>query len=315
MSYRFFRALKNLDGKKFDTLDELLAYCGMDFSVELRDLIYKDGNNNFIGQPYASGIVRTDNDVCVGIGSTIYGVVQYRNSFGLCEGLLNTPGVTPVYGGAPNLGERAFLTFRSEGEISLGNNRKIVNHFVVMSSHDGSSKITVTSTPIESGGLVFNLDAPIIAIKHSKKANDKVSEAKLVIDKTSSKWHEFSDNVRKLVNVKVTDDEARLFIKAVVGDNDSTRAQNIRDKIYDISKLGVSRLFPSCSGTLFGLVLACVEWADNHQTVRASKYFDEETATLNAKLIGDGATKKAKAWGTALTMQRNRDKLKISNAA
>lgn len=315
-NHSFFRVLKKLEGQTFKDLDELLAFCDMDFTVELRDLFHKSKLTPgvLLGQPFDSAIVRTENEVCVGTGSTIYGVVQYRNSFSLCEPLLGMKGVTPIYGGAPNLGERAYLAFRSEGEISLGNDKKITNHFFVMSSHDGSSKVSVTSAPIASGGLVLNVEAPVLAIKHSKKANDKVSAAKLVMDKTASKWFEFEDSVRKLMNVRVTDDEAHMFIKSVVGENDSTRSQNIRDKIYDISKHGIARMFPNCHGTLFGLVLACVEWADNHQTVRESKYCDEDTAALTAKLTGAGATNKAKAWGVALTMQRNKNKLKVSNA-
>lgn len=117
------------------------------------------------------------------------------------------------------------------------------------------------------------------------------------------------------MNVRVNDNETELFIKAVVGEKETTRSENIRNKIHDIVKFGLARFYPNCQGTLFGLVLACIEWADNHQTVRASKYVDESTAALNAKLIGDGAAKKAKAWATALTMQRNKEKLKLSGSA
>lgn len=313
--YSFFRGLTKVEGKKFSTLEELLEATGLDFTVELRDLKYPDANGNMLGQPYKSAIVRTDNDVCVGIGSTIYGVVQYSQWFECCEELINHKGINVIYGGAPNLGEQALLVFRQEGDLSLGNDKKITNHFIISSTHDGSGKLTVTSCPIDTHGLVLNVIEPVAAIKHSKKVHDRVLETKQIIDKTKAAWASFEDNVRKLMNVRINEEEADLFIRAVVGEKDTTRSQNIRNKIHDIVKIGLARFYPNCQGTLFGLVLACIEWADNHQTVRASKYVDESTAALNAKLSGDGFNKKAKAWATALTMQRNKEKLRLSGSA
>lgn len=313
-NYSFFRGLHKLADKQFSTLDELLVATGLNFDVELEELYYKRKGQE-IGQPYKAAIVRKDNDVCVGTGSTIYGVVQYRDWFAACEELINHKGIQALFGGAPNLGEQALLVFKQEGDISLGNDKKIVNHFLISSTHDSSGKLTVLSCPMDNHGLVLNMEAPVMSIKHSKKARDRVFEAKQILDKTKAAWSAFEDNVKKLMNVRITEAETQTFIQAVVGDKDSTRSKNIRDKIYDISKTGISRFYPNCHGTLFGIVLACVEWADNHQTVRASKYCDETTAALNAKLVGDGANKKAKAWGTALTMMRNKDKLKLSSSA
>jgi len=313
-NYSFFRGLHKLSGKKFSTLDELLVATGLDFTVSLEDLYFKRKGQE-IGQPFKSAIVRDDNDVAVGTGSTIYGVVQYSEWFAACEELINHKGIEVLFGGAPNLGEQAMLVFRQEGEISLGNDKKIVNHFLISSTHDGSGKLTVLSVPMDTHGLVMNVDAPVMAIKHSKKAHDKVFESRQIIEKVGHAWASFEDNVKKLMNVRITEEETRNFIKGVVGEKDSTRSQNIRDKIYDIAKVGISRFYPNCQGTLFGVVLACIEWADNHQTVRASKYCDETTAALNAKLVGDGATKKARAWGVALTMMRNKDKIKLSGAS
>jgi len=312
-NYSFFRGLHKLANQKFNTLDELLKATSLDFEVELVDLYYKR-NGQEMGQPYKSAIVRKDNDDCLGTGSTIYGVVQYKDAFAMCEELINHKGIQALFGGAPNLGEQAMLVFKQEGDITLGNQVKIVNHFLVSSTHDSSGKLTVLLVPMDTNGLVMNVAEPVISVKHSKKVHDKVVQAKNLISKTNEAWTSFEDNVKKLINVRINDDETHNFIKAVVGDKESTRSQNIRDKIYDITKSGISRFYPNCAGTLFGVVLACVEWADNHQTVRASKYCDETTAALNAKLVGDGATKKAKAWGVALTMLRAKDKLKLSGA-
>lgn len=311
-NYSFFRGLTKLANQKFTTLDELLKATGLDFEVELKDLYFKDDSGAEVGQPYKSAVVRKDNETCVGIASTIYGVVQYRDAFVMCEELINHNGIQVLFGGAPNLGEQALLVFRQEGEITLGNGVKIVNHFLVSSTHDSSGKLTVLGVPMDTNGLVMNVAEPIISVKHSKKVHDKVVQAKHLLSKTKEAWASFDDTVKKLINVRITEEETHNFIKAVVGDKESTRSQNIRDKIYDITKIGISRFYPNCYGTLFGVVLACIEWADNHQTVRASKYCDETTAALNAKLVGDGAAKKARAWGVALTMLRAKDKLRLS---
>lgn len=327
MSALVKRVLKEIKDQHFDSWDDLLKECGLDFEAELRHFWYetnkplKDeetgiirwgskpyGDHFLTGQPYASAVVRTDTEECLGIGSTIYGVVQYRDWFALAEEFFKL-GIHVNYAGAPNLGERAHMILEVPGDrISLGHDDDIVNQVVITASHDGSSKLTLMSIPYrESNDTYMNLGGALFAEKHTRHVKDRVKHAKAVVSTVRKNWEELEGNIKKLSLIQMKDEQAEKFIKSIVGDGDSTRTQNVRNAVFDLWKhSGVGRAVPACRGTLFGLVQAFVEYSDHHATVRESKYTDADTANFNSKMFGANAKRKANVWAKALNMAKKK---------
>lgn len=323
------RALREIVESHFDSWDDLLSECGLDFTAELRPFYYKSpaapefdepedeevqievekhDDYYLCGQPYASAIVRTDKEWCLGVGSTVYGVVQYRQWLSVAEELYEK-GIKVVYAGAPNLGERAYMILEvPDSMMSLGEGDEIVNRLLITASHDCSTKLTLAMLPFRpSNNTYMTFERSILAEKHSRHVNNRVTKAKEVMSKVKRGWKEFDQHVKKMSLVKPTDEEARDFIENVIGKGDASRTVNVRDKIFDLWKHeGVGRAVPACRGTLFGLVQATCEWADHYATVRKSKFMDEATAEFNSKLLGAAAQKKAKAWSFALTMKHKK---------
>jgi hypothetical protein len=152
--------------------------------------------------------------------------------------------------------------------------------------------------------------SPVLSFKHSKNVVGKVINANAVLSKVKDHWEDFSVNTKKMSLIKLTEQEAREFIKGVVGDNESTRSQNVREKIYNLWAIhGIGRAVPACNGTLFGLVQSFCEYGDHYQTVRKSKYLDDSSASVETKTLGNAAKQKAKAWSMALTLARKKEKL------
>jgi hypothetical protein len=219
-------------------------------------------------------------------------------------------GITLVYGGVQGRGQRAYLVLRAEGAIKLAENDEILNEFTVTASHDGSSKLMFMMTPRRTGNnSILTFDRPVISFKHSKHVQARISLVSNILHKVKDRWLEFSESTQKMIQIKLTEPEARQFIKGVVGDSESARAENIRGKIYDLyTKFGVGRAIPACQGTLFGLVQACCEYSDHYATVRKNKYLDEAGAALDSKALGNAAKQKAKGWSLALTLAKNKSK-------
>jgi len=303
-------SLTHLEGKTFESFDEVLKACGLDFTAEKVDLYHKDSEGRELMQPYASCIRREDDLHPLGVTSTTYGITQFREWFSIGEGLCEN-GVTLVEGGLGGHGARAYLLLRGEGSIKLGENDKILNEFVITTSHDGTAKLTFLMTPRRTGNQsVVSTGSPILSFKHSKRVANKVLNVNHILSTVKGHWEEFSVATRKMSQVKMTEVEAREFIVGVVGDGDSTRTQNIRNKIYDLwAFAGVGRSVPMCNKTLFGLVQSVCEYSDHHKTVRKSKYLDEGSATIESKTLGDAAKQKAKGWALALTLIRKKSKL------
>lgn len=313
MSNYIENTLSDLKGRSFRDADELLEAAGLDFDAELRPLVYPVGDPQavvYAGQPFIAAIVHTDTEECLGVGSTKYGIVQYRQAFSFLDEMIGE-GIRFERGGAPNKGERAFIVASLKTPFEINDGQSINSTFMIQSSHDRSSKLTVQLLPTFNG-MHFVTGDTVFSVKHTKNAVDAVAQAKKILHRTRLRWEEFEDHVRKMVLVEVSDDEARDYIKSVVGDSNTAKMENIRNKIKDLWDLNKT---PGCRRTLFGLVVAVTEWADRYKVVRASKYYDEDTAELLAKVSGDGARKKAKAWSMALTLKRKRDKLKMKGVA
>jgi len=302
--------LYHLEGKHFESFDEVLEACGLDFDAEMVPMTHPDDDGTPLEQPFVSLVRRKDNKIPLGVNSKVYGLTQYRQWFSIPEDLWQN-GVTLVYGGLQGHGSRAYLVMRAEGSIKLANEDVILNEFTVTASHDGTSKLQFMMTPRRTGNQsIVAFDRPLISYKHSKNVQSRISKTHSILYKVKESWAEFSESTQAMIKVEMTDDDARGFIKSVIGDGESTRTENVRAKVFDLYKsVGIGRAVPACQGTLFGLVQAFCEYGDHHAIVRKSKYLDEASAALDSKTLGATAKQKAKGWSMAMTLIRNKKKL------
>lgn len=302
------------------TFEEAIRQYEMDATYRKTPLFYEvegeDGEMERKQSPYHKQIVR-DDGVPIGVVGLRYKVVPYAEAFGPAEALC-AGGAVIVGGGAPNNGERGYLVLDAPGTMQLGPNDPILNRFVLTSSHDGTGKIEVRSTPWRSlTGTTFAVDTKTkpMAFKHTPLVSGRVSHAKKVIARVNKNWGEFTKGVQRMIGHRLTEQEARMFIDAVLppsGKEASTRLENIREDVFLIWRdTGIGTRLPYTKGTLFGLVQAFSEWADIKRTVRESKKRDEVAAALDAKLISDSARKKQRAFGLALYLAKNK---KLSGA-
>jgi len=299
-----------LDHRPMKTLDEACVQYGFDFDVEKRPLAFADTEGKrLILSPYNEQTVRVESNHPLGCVGLVYTVVPYRDAFAPVEKLIEG-GARIVAGGAPNHGERAYLVLEAEGKIVLADGDDIVNRFVFQSSHDGSSKIEVRMTPYrKKNGTTITHDATRpLAFKHTTLVNSRVSNASKVFDRVNKSWSTFQGAIQRMIATKLTEKEAKDMIDMVLGgdvDRDSQRLVNIKTDIFTIYKhTGIGTQIPKCKGTVFGMMEAFAEWADRHRTIRKSNKRSYEAASLDAKLVSDGARKKQKAFAVAIHLSR-----------
>jgi hypothetical protein len=179
------------------------------------------------------------------------------------------------------------------------------------SAHDGTGKITFMMTPRRTTTQVIQtFKTPILSYKHTKHVHGKLTSAVGILTKVKDLWAEYDASTQAMIRVVLTDVQARGFIERIVGDSDSSQAQNTRAKIFDLwSSVGIGRNIPACQRTLFGLVQAFCEYADHHSVVRKSKYLNEAGATLDSRALGHAAKQKAAGWAFALKLLADRKEL------
>jgi phage/plasmid-like protein (TIGR03299 family) len=307
---------KDLDSPSGATYDEIIESLGLGFTAEKRPLLVEH-NAAYFQVPDKVAIWHKENDAYLATVGNNYGLVQYRIAFSLADTLLSE-GIEVVRGGPVNRGESAVLVLQAPGVLDLGNGNEIVNEVVLRSTHDGTGRIEVRTTPRNiNTGVVLTTDAlRPLSFKHSKRALERVADAKKTIHRIGREWEAFTQAAKSLMSVPLNQAEARGFIASLVEGKASeegeigVRCQKLRDEIYERWVQGVSSKLPACRGTLFGLVMAVGEWCDFHKTVKKSKRFNNNAAELNARLLGDAAKKKAKAWSMALAL-RKRVKVRV----
>lgn len=291
--------------------DEAITRFGLDRVVEMRPLFYEHKSNTgnaMLQSPRHSQTVDVKTGNPLGVVGSRYRVVPYAIAFSFAEPLL-AAGAKIIGGGALNLGETAILRLEAPGAVQVGKSR-ILNQFILRSSHDGSAKVEARSTPFfEANGVAITVDAARpLSFKHTLNIGVRIGRARDTFKRVNENWNEFQAGVQKMIAMPITDQEARGFIEQLLPSKaGGKRIENIREDIYILFKLtGKARLLPECRGTLFGLVQAVGEWADFHQTRRKSTKRSEEAAMIDARLVSDAAKKKMKGWALALWLVNNK---------
>jgi phage/plasmid-like protein (TIGR03299 family) len=304
------------------TLNDALREFGMDFEVSKRSLFYPDENGDLVVKkgriqtgfisPLDEQVIRTDNENPMGVVGLVYKGVPFREAFSPAEALI-LGGARIVGGGCPNRGERGYLVLEADGVVTLGARDKIINRFLLLSSHDGTGKIELRMTPYwERVGTAMTLDAASpLSFKHTPLVSGRVARAHKVWRRVNETWNEYSNGVQRMISIPLTDRQSREFIESVLPHDDkkgpSKRLENIRDDIYQIyQNTGIGTRLPKCRNTLFGVVQAFTEWADIKRTVRESSKRDEISARLDARLVSDSAKKKQKAYAMALWLSKQK---------
>ncbi len=300
------------------TLEEAWKYYQMDFEVSMSPLEYsvrlKNDDGTYRDETFTSPrevqVYRKDDGRPMGVVGLVYTPMSHPAAFEFARQLL-VGGARIVGGGCPNRGEKAYLILESDGNVALGPRDNIVNRFVLTNTHDGTGKIELRITPFwQRVGTAFNPETgKPLSFKHTTKVASRLASASKVMSHVNRNWHEFTKGVQKMIAMPITEREAKDFIELILphlGDEAGPKLEKMRSEVLIIFRsTGIGCRLPACRGTLFGLVQAFSEFADIKQCVRVSKKRDRVSAGLNARLIGEAAKKKQKAFAFALYMMKN----------
>ena len=299
------------------SLDEAWKNFDMNFEVGTAPLDYtvrlKNNDGSYrtetIRSPREVQVYRKDDGRAMGVVGLVYKTMSHPVAFEFARQLI-AGGARIIGGGCPNRGERAYLILESDGNVAIGPRDNIVNRFVLTNTHDGTGKIELRITPFwDRAGTAFNPETgKPLSFKHTTNVANRLASANKVMSRVNANWDEFSSAVKKMVGMPLTEREAKDFIEAILphtGDEAGPKLENIRSEVLTIFRdTGIGCRLPACRGTVFGIVQAFNEYADIKQTVRVSKKRDRASATLDARLMGDAAKKKSKAWAFGLSMTK-----------
>lgn len=298
--------LKNISDAT--TVEEALEAIDANFIAEKRQVYYKINEyseENFEQSlqlcPNEQAVVRKETEDYLGMVSDNYGIVQYKDAIDFLNTLVEQGKAKFFSGVSTDRGARVHIIMKANEYIELEDGEKIDFFFSVASSHNRSTAVSVMCTPIHNKSQVIftPLDNGVVKFQHRRHVSRNMKSAGQVFDKMNKEWLESSSQFVSFTKTIMDDNDVKAYFLMLV-DGDSTRSQNIRNKLMDIYKAGKLSSLPSCQNTLWGAFMAFQQYCDYYQIVRkSSKGRGESEARIESRLTGTAARDKARAYSFA----------------
>ena len=298
---------------KLMTADECLVTAGLDWKVT-KEKIFADvhGKRVFIPNKYAT--VRSTDYRPLGVVGASYKPVQNVDALNFMDALTETGEAKYETAGSLQLGRIIWVM----AKIPNGVGPDPVEKFLLCTtSHDGTSPVMVTATPVR---VVCNntLNAALkgaknkFRIRHTTNVDDKIAEARKTLADSLVFFKKLEVTFDRMKDTKLTNEQLALAISTVFGAPDedelSTRQENrlgqIEDKILDLSVSGAGTDLDGVKGTAWGGYNAITEYLDHFTKIKGGKGQTAEEKLMASTWFGTVAMKTQKAFDSILEITK-----------
>jgi phage/plasmid-like protein (TIGR03299 family) len=236
------------------TANDALVTAGLDWRVELKDLWYQSnirneaiGNKELMQVPDKYAVVRDSDNSCLGTVGSKYTPLQNRDAFTFMDNIVDSGEAKYETAGSLFNGKNIWILMNLENVegISQVDGDDIKPYMLLSNSHDGSSALKVTMTPIRvvcNNTLRMALKGANqqISVRHTSGISNQVDYARqslgLVVDYYSS----FQEQVERMIDQEVADEKfydilEKLFPRPSDEEMEKPRVEaNYKNKIANI---------------------------------------------------------------------------------
>lgn len=236
---------------------------------------------------------REDTGHILGIVGSKYNIIQHSQAFGVLDVLANRYRAVYKTAGLIDNGRRVVIQAKVGNAFDVTPDDTHEKYLTVVNSFDGSMAVRIYFTALRLR-CMNQLHASYrnrelsVSIKHTPNADAQIREALRVFTLSGDYFSEYRQKAQYLAQKAVDKAMVRRFLDDVIGEADSTRKQNQRDKVEELFVSGRGNNGRSAYDLLNGLT----EYVDHYRNA------DDD----NAMLFGSGAALKAKAFETALSL-------------
>ena len=281
---------------------EALEIAKLDWEVAKQPIFVSDaqGNPVEIKDKWATTRVHKELGFSpLGVVGNYYQPVQNSEAFTFCDALSYEGGLTFETAGSLNDGKRVFLSMKMPETIKVAGGKDNVDLYImVVNSHDGSSPLIATVTPVRpvcANTVAAALKGSVskYTIRHTKNATKRVEEAREALGMTLQYQDEFSVMANRLIETEMSKGEFSNVLKAVMPmpedkEENKKAIEAWNDKFTDIIKLWDAPTQDNIRGTAWAAYNSVVEWADWYAPVRPMK--GESLDVRRAERIVSGTT-------------------------
>lgn len=290
-------------------INDALTRAGLDWGIHIEDatnltVTTEDGLLN-TSIPGMRLVMRDDTYLTLGVVGGRYHPVDNRSVFAIGDSILDQGGVL-TEGGALDNGRKTFMKFGLPGtSVTVGGKDLVSFSIVIRANHDGSGSVTAA---LEARRLVCTNGMTVqmsgvphsFAIRHTSSAQDRLGEARRVMQGAAQYAKSFSAVAEELISRPFTDKEFDAYIEALypAPDAEEKRAmtlwENRRRELRSLYKFAETNDLGR--DTAWGALNSVVEYLDWGAPVRASNRASSEEVRVRRQFEGSNQAVKDRAF-------------------
>ena len=207
-----------------NTVEEAIAFAGLDWEVETQPLITPTG----LMVPNQA-VIRTDNGSCVGVVGASYKPVQNREVFSFFNDFIASGEAKFETAGSIGGGKKVFVQAKIQADpIDItGRGDSVSNYIMLGTSHDGSLSVQGGFFPIrlmcanQMSTLTNRAVGQMIRFKHTTKVQENLEQVAAIMDLANREFVATAEQFKFLASrSSLTEEKLKEYIKVVfVGDN------------------------------------------------------------------------------------------------
>jgi phage/plasmid-like protein (TIGR03299 family) len=294
------------------TADECLVAAGLDWKVT-KEKIFAQVDNKKIFIPNKYATVRSTDNRPLGVVGASYKPVQNVDALNFMDALTETGEAKYETAGSLQMGRIIWVM----AKIPNGAGIDPVEKFLLCTtSHDGTSPVMVTATPVR---VVCNntLNAALkgaknkFRIRHTTNVDDKIEEARKTLQDSLVFFKKLDVTFDRMRDTAVNEEGLANLVAAVFGsdedeksDRQESRLEKITDKVLDLSLNGAGTNLDGVRNTAWGAYNAITEYLDHFTKIKGGKGQTAEEKLMASTWFGTIQMKTQKAFDIINTTYR-----------
>ena len=285
---------ENLDSKT------AIIKARLDWDVELRDIIFKDGRDQTLYNniPDHKAVVRLTDEKVLGVVGNKFVPAQNIEAFEFMDSLVNTNQMKFHTAGSLRGGKNIWLLGKVGQTEVLPND--LVDHYLMLyNSHDGTGALRCFFTAVRvvcantAAMALGEAKGQGVKLRHTSQIDNHLTAAQAVLGLGQQEFNQFGDFAQRLVRKDLTTEEWKEFALTVFPDPPEGKrlfhAEGKREVLTDLFENGTGQDIKGVSGTAWAAYNAIVEFSNYYKPTRGDdaqeKRFMSSTLMTKTSLI------------------------------
>ena len=286
------------------TSAQAIEASGLDWDVEVEPVFLEDGAE----VEDSKAIVRQSDRKVFNVLGNRYTPLQNKEAFEFFDGVVGEDEAIYETAGSLKGGKVVWLLAKMPDYIRIGNTDDVIKKYVLLAnSHDGSSPVTVQTTPIRvvcNNTLTTALKGSSnrIKVRHTKNMIVNLEQGRRAMGLVNKIYTQLDDIYNEMGNVNLTTDTMDEYLNNVLNNGKEEVATRTENKIMDVKRVyeeGAGVDDPAIldgRDNMWRLYNSLTEYVDHY------KNYNQGTDHLHAISMGSGAKLKEKAFKEAVKM-------------